>query len=390
MRLALAVYGHMTEIETATTPRTTTTHDDDDDDDDDAAATSNSMVSIGITLCVIELEEDECEDEGIPLMIRPNTHDEDFVLRGRFAGTRVNQTEISVPSNNSNTTNTNTEQRMVPLGRRQLTPEGRVTFSISLPFLEDTSKSNSAFVFHHEETGLRLKVVPKPPLGGTRTKHKLEGLFLDSSEGDEDSARNGSSTSHDESSRDNDVVFGAGGGGVGEYEDDGFLVPDREEIEADDRSHDECCVCGLGGELLICDSGDRDAKGCNKCFHLDCIGLEKVPSGDWICSSCATEQGLATDGTRGFEFPATATSPDDVEANKSDGTSEASSKCEFDAESRGEPDIACDDSTGEGNCQSNETERSRIESTTSQLSSVERRPSKRRVILDSDDEETET
>ncbi|KAF5177783.1 Increased dna methylation [Thalictrum thalictroides] len=40
-----------------------------------------------------------------------------------------------------------------------------------------------------------------------------------------------------------------------------------------------CSVCHYGGDLLLCDK-------CPSAFHLNCIGLEKLPKGKWFCSSC--------------------------------------------------------------------------------------------------------
>ncbi|PIA45252.1 hypothetical protein AQUCO_01700645v1 [Aquilegia coerulea] len=40
-----------------------------------------------------------------------------------------------------------------------------------------------------------------------------------------------------------------------------------------------CSVCHYGGELVLCDK-------CPSAFHLNCIGLERLPKGKWFCSSC--------------------------------------------------------------------------------------------------------
>lgn len=47
-----------------------------------------------------------------------------------------------------------------------------------------------------------------------------------------------------------------------------------------DISDDTCCVCGDGGELILCDH-------CPLTFHADCIGLEIIPEGDWYCPRCS-------------------------------------------------------------------------------------------------------
>ncbi|CAK8568371.1 unnamed protein product [Lathyrus sativus] len=40
-----------------------------------------------------------------------------------------------------------------------------------------------------------------------------------------------------------------------------------------------CLVCGLGGDIILCDR-------CPSSFHLGCLGLDRVPDGDWFCPTC--------------------------------------------------------------------------------------------------------
>ncbi|CAI8599334.1 unnamed protein product [Vicia faba] len=40
-----------------------------------------------------------------------------------------------------------------------------------------------------------------------------------------------------------------------------------------------CLVCGLGGDIILCDQ-------CPSSFHLGCLGLGRVPDGDWFCPTC--------------------------------------------------------------------------------------------------------
>ncbi|ESN96186.1 hypothetical protein HELRODRAFT_107348, partial [Helobdella robusta] len=43
--------------------------------------------------------------------------------------------------------------------------------------------------------------------------------------------------------------------------------------------HEDLCFrCGLGGELVLCDK-----TGCTKSYHLDCLNLNHLPRGKWIC-----------------------------------------------------------------------------------------------------------
>jgi len=40
-----------------------------------------------------------------------------------------------------------------------------------------------------------------------------------------------------------------------------------------------CSICGLGGDIVLCDR-------CPSAFHLVCLGLNRVPDGDWFCPTC--------------------------------------------------------------------------------------------------------
>jgi SNF2 family DNA or RNA helicase len=50
--------------------------------------------------------------------------------------------------------------------------------------------------------------------------------------------------------------------------------------ESETSEWDEACAkCGAGGDLLCCEFG----KSCRLAYHLSCVGLASVPSGEWIC-----------------------------------------------------------------------------------------------------------
>ncbi|OMO70783.1 Zinc finger, PHD-type [Corchorus olitorius] len=48
----------------------------------------------------------------------------------------------------------------------------------------------------------------------------------------------------------------------------------------EDEADSVCSVCRDGGELVCCD-------GCPSAFHVNCLGLDQVPDGDWFCPSCS-------------------------------------------------------------------------------------------------------
>jgi len=69
-------------------------------------------------------------------------------------------------------------------------------------------------------------------------------------------------------------------------------------IDKDDGHYIYCIICGLSGDLLCCD-------GCANVLHSGCIGLSKVPEGEWFCEECNTKKpatnaangGLSEEGT---------------------------------------------------------------------------------------------
>lgn len=67
---------------------------------------------------------------------------------------------------------------------------------------------------------------------------------------------------------------GEGGDGEGE---------EGEEEGEGDEEEEVCGVCGKVGELMLCD-------GCDVGVHPRCVGLARVPAGEWFCEMCQTEQ----------------------------------------------------------------------------------------------------
>ncbi|XP_018486252.1 uncharacterized protein LOC108856853 isoform X1 [Raphanus sativus] len=59
------------------------------------------------------------------------------------------------------------------------------------------------------------------------------------------------------------------------------------------ESDDMCCICCVGGDLLLC-------AGCPQAFHTACLKFQSMPEGSWYCSSCndrpiSSKTAIATD-----------------------------------------------------------------------------------------------
>lgn len=57
---------------------------------------------------------------------------------------------------------------------------------------------------------------------------------------------------------------------------------ENEEKVADDETDDNydwCLICKIGGDIICCD-------GCPRSAHIKCVGLAKIPEGDWFCPRC--------------------------------------------------------------------------------------------------------
>ena len=52
--------------------------------------------------------------------------------------------------------------------------------------------------------------------------------------------------------------------------------------KTDDQHDDVCDRCFKGGMLLCCDT-------CSLAYHKQCVGLSKLPDGDWSCPTCVIE-----------------------------------------------------------------------------------------------------
>lgn len=52
-----------------------------------------------------------------------------------------------------------------------------------------------------------------------------------------------------------------------------------ENLDDVDVHIDYCYECKKGGDLLCCET-------CTAAYHVECVGLDEVPEGDWFCPIC--------------------------------------------------------------------------------------------------------
>ena len=65
------------------------------------------------------------------------------------------------------------------------------------------------------------------------------------------------------------------------------MVKIAKKLSRDKTSDVACMVCGdksseEHNEIILCD-------GCTVGAHMRCLGLKRVPEGDWWCSACVTK-----------------------------------------------------------------------------------------------------
>jgi len=396
MQLALAIYGRQVEFIRSSSPS-----------DQDAMMVASpvtirhnnttettTMLMMKIQLCLLHLEEDEAEADGIPVSVEEGGDDEHFIATdSKNSGSEFTNSFVMVSAVSPH----NTSHVIEPLARRQMGSDGIVGFTI--PLID-----SSTILLHHEETGLELFCrIPTQNQDARSSSSLLNGKDRTSEHLFDDNKHTSSRNPYvykDEEDDDDDEE--------NEYDDeDGFIVDEAEDDGDEDEDEEEeiefehdadgnvgqenneddlCCVCRVHGELLICDGGDR-TPGCRRGFHISCVGLETIPDGDWICQECASQLGIETD-SGGHEFPAENGSdggPDPrsspvAENHGNDDDSELEGHFSSEAEDHGKILEDTDDSDNDGGMGTN---KKKVDAD-SKKPNAESTTTKRRYILDDD------
>lgn len=229
---------------------------------------------LSVDLCLLTMEEDEVADaDGFPWkLLDDGDDDENEALVARQVHSFV-EAKARVQ-----------QSVYVPIARHGIR-DGEVSFLIDV---ESSLIGADALLFRDEETGAELEF-------------KIPARWLEGGGGPADSLPTrdyGGMNNHtiDKSHDDSEAE------GEDEFEEDGFVVMDGDDDEEEEDDEDPCSICGKGGELMVCDGGLNDIEGCGKSFHIECVGLDEVPPGDWVCEACAIEHGMDV-GMEGHEFP---------------------------------------------------------------------------------------
>jgi hypothetical protein len=219
--------------------------------------------TIYLSVCRVHLEQDEAE-ESFPVHVTTDSDDECLIVP-------QDNTMIAVFDAHG------------PVARYPISSR-----SVELRDMMTGRLPAKCYSIRHESTGCELQIQAMPG----------NNLVADSARNGR--AAGGSRSLLDEGHFSTDEDEEAEAAAMEEEEeedDDGFLVDEN-----------VCQICNDGGELLVCDGGDRG--GCTQSFHVACIGRRFVPAGDWICQACAAEQGIDT-GEEGHEFPEDSDDDDD-------------------------------------------------------------------------------
>mmetsp|Transcript_20050 Transcript_20050/g.49895 ORF Transcript_20050/g.49895 Transcript_20050/m.49895 type:complete len:685 (+) Transcript_20050:95-2149(+) len=240
--------------------------------------------SFRVELCLLTMEEDEAVDSGFPITVM-SAEDEYFVCENsRFRYTHL---DVQMKDDHGN---------LSPLARVSADArDGQFRYTLDPSESAGSVESIRALLFRHSETRSQLEIDLSglqnlaggssvvPSNRPTVERMHRNRYYSDEEEDDDDENQN-------------------------EFEEDGFLVGDDEASNVEgafsDESIDEgdrCTICNDGGELMICDGGDKHP-GCGKSFHSGCVNRSAIPDGDWICQACAKAAGIETD-VEGHEFP---------------------------------------------------------------------------------------
>ncbi len=247
-----------------------------------------------VELCLLTMEEDEAVDSGFPTSV--SSPEDEYFLCG---SSRFLYTHLDVQMKDDNRT-------VSPLARVSAdTSDGRFKY-----ILDPSESAGNAgietirsLLFGHSETGLQLEI------NLDRLQNRAGGssiLPLTHNRSQHERTHRGHYYSDEEYYDNTDDEEDEGN--QNEFEEDGFLVGDDDASHAEgafsDESVDEgdrCTICNDGGELMVCDGGDKHP-GCGKSFHAGCVNRPAIPDGDWICQACAKSMGIKSDIV-GHEFP---------------------------------------------------------------------------------------
>lgn len=291
---------------------------------------------VDVELCLIAMEEDEVESGGFPAIIIEGSDDEALICAGNDrVHTCIQSSAVLIPALETEKAafgaapNENDTLKEIPLSRGMIGRDGNVRFRIDVKKVLESARDGDRtqkmelvkLKFSHLDTSVVLELrLPIDEMNGDTAECNIDFCAAESNDKNDSSRFLLDDKDEKEEQMPND------------YEDDGFIVNDSDEVSSEgaESDNDECEICHNGGDLLVCDGGDHGG-GCGKSFHVECINRECIPEGtcvygceyplvtvtspsliiccltfglgDWICKACASKLGLKT-GIAGYEWDA--------------------------------------------------------------------------------------
>mmetsp|Transcript_1755 Transcript_1755/g.2813 ORF Transcript_1755/g.2813 Transcript_1755/m.2813 type:complete len:649 (+) Transcript_1755:51-1997(+) len=263
---------------------------------------------VDVELCLIAMEEDEVESGGFPAIIIEGSDDEALICVGSDrVHTCIQSSAVLIPALETEKAafgaaqNENDTLKEIPLSRGMIGRDGSVRFRIDVKKILDSARGEDRteqmelvkLKFSHLDTSVVLELrLPIDDMNGDSADCNIDFGVAESNDKNHSSRFLLDDKDEEEEQMPND------------YEDDGFIVDDSDEEsnEGAESDNDDCEICHIGGDLLVCDGGDHGG-GCGKSYHVECINRESIPEGEWICKACASTLGLKT-GIEGHEWEA--------------------------------------------------------------------------------------
>ena len=235
---------------------------------------------LDIELCLLTMEEDEVQDSGFPLFLIEGSDDDVLICTTASTLHSHIQSSARVASKEQEILVVNE----VPLSKGKFGTNGRVQFHI------DTAKVLGCVATTMAKECTHVEGIISPPnvVVKLRFVHVNTGAVLelrlpprsesDTVLGGGDGVMVFGTSRKDHSTCDvMDNTDDEEAGNENGYVEDGFLVFSTSESDSSDEVG-VCEICNEVGDMIVCNGGIHH-RGCDKLFHMHCIGLHLLPQG---------------------------------------------------------------------------------------------------------------